>query len=234
MSLPAWVALTLLTSAGMRLPLLLLHLPDPLKFLHYAVVVAFAVAAASRPPQTQARPAAHWLLGLLALTALSMIANLSHPVRALLFVVLIGEPLLVVWAVLRWGAGQEDQRRVAWLGAALVLLQLPLDLWQLASFGLGDPVSGTLMGSSVGAHLMGSLFALTLLIVVAAVLERLVARIAGLVVGALVIGVLIAPTRSRCWSPWRLRSWSSPCSSATGGRAGAGDRDDPVCRSRPC
>jgi hypothetical protein len=70
-SLPWWVALTLLTSVAIRLPLGLLHLPDPVKFLHYLVVVAFAVAATNRPMQDQARPAAHWLLGLLALTGLS-------------------------------------------------------------------------------------------------------------------------------------------------------------------
>jgi hypothetical protein len=191
-SLASWVVLILLTSVAIRLPILLLHLPDPLKFLHYPLVVAFAFAAANRPTQDQARPAAHWLLGLLALTGLSMVANLSHPLRAVLFVVLLGEPLLVVWAVLRWGADSESQRRVGLFAAGLVLVQLPLDLWQLGTFGLGDPVSGTLMGSAVGAHLMGSLFALTLLIVVAAILEGKASRTAGLVVGPIVVGVLIA------------------------------------------
>jgi hypothetical protein len=191
-SLRGWVALTLLTSVAIRLPISLLHLPDPLKFLHFPVVVAFAVAAATRPPQDQARPAAHWLLGLVALTGLSMVANLTNPLRALLFMTLLGEPLLVVWAVLRWGADAESQRRVGVLWAALVLVQLPLDLWQFATLGLGDPIAGTLMGSSVGAHQMSSLFALSLLIVVAAILGGKASRAAGLIAGMLVITVLIA------------------------------------------
>jgi len=191
-SLTGWVALTLLTSVAIRLPISLLHLPDPLKFLHFPVVVAFAVAAATRPPQEQARPAAHWLLGLLALTGLSMVANLTNPLRALLFVTLLGEPLLVVWAVLRWGADAESQRRVGVFWAALVLVQLPVDLWQFATLGLGDPIAGTLMGSSVGAHQMGSLFALSLLMVVAAVLAGKASRVAGFIAGGLVITVLIA------------------------------------------
>jgi hypothetical protein len=191
-SLTGWVALTLLTSVAIRLPITLLHLPDPLKFLHFPVVVAFAVAAATRPPQEQARPATHWLLGLVALAGLSMVANLTNPLRALLFVTLLGEPLLVLWAVLRWGADAESQRRVGVFWAALVLLQLPVDLWQFATLGTGDPIAGTLMGSSVGAHQMGSLFALSLLTVVAAVLAGKASRVAGLIVGALVITVLIA------------------------------------------
>jgi hypothetical protein len=199
-SLTGWVALILLMSVAIRLPISLLHVPDPLKFLHFPVVVAFAVAAATRPPQEQARPATHWLLGLVALAGLSMVANLTNPLRALLFVTLLGEPLLVVWAVVRWGADAEAQRRVGVFWAALVLVQLPVDLWQFATLGLGDPIAGTLMGSSVGAHQMGSLFALSLLIIVAAVLAGKASRVAGLIAGVLVITVPSPPTRSRCWS----------------------------------
>src|SRR5207248_3890804 len=93
---------------------------------------------------------------------------------------------------LRWGADAEDQRRVGALWAALVLVQLPVDLWQFATLGLGDPIAGTLMGSSVGAHQMSSLFALSLLIVVAAILGGKASRAAGLIAGMIVITVLIA------------------------------------------
>src|SRR5439155_26306391 len=70
-----------------------------------------------------------------------MVANLTSPLRALLFVVLLGEPLLVIWAVLGWGADSESRRRIGRFWVALVLVQPPVDLWQVVT-----------MGNEVGIH----------------------------------------------------------------------------------
>jgi hypothetical protein len=121
-----------------------------------------------------------------------MLANGSHPLRAALFLLISGEPLFVLWAVVRWGPDVHIERRVGLSALALLTIQVPLGLWQGMTLGWMDPVQGTIVGSGAGAHILGGLFALGLLVAIGASIDGRLPWSVSLAAGVGAIGMMIA------------------------------------------
>jgi hypothetical protein len=172
LSIAGWCGLLLLLTVVSRGVVAVLGLPDVFNFIHYPVAIAFAVAASNRPQREHPRlPAGRWMMGLILLTALSSIANWTNPLRGLMFVLIIGEPIIVIWAIQRWGVDQATEVRLGRIAFIGLLIQIPLGLWQGSGGGWQDSVQGTLVGQGAGAHILGGLFALGLFIWLAGVVD---------------------------------------------------------------
>jgi hypothetical protein len=126
------------------------------------------------------------------LVTISMIANGSHPLRALLFLIIVGEPLLVVWAIIRWGKDLDFGRVVGSAASILLAIQVPVGIWQGLTVGWEDPVHGTMTGNGAGSHILGGILALGLLVVVAAVIAGRLPRAIGLLGSGVMLGMILA------------------------------------------
>jgi hypothetical protein len=156
-----------------------LGLPEVFDFLHYPVVLFFALAASDRPLRAASRGPARWLAGLLLVVLLSALAHPTDPLRTLFFLLIVGEPLVVIWAISRWGTDEGSLRTVGAVAALLAVMQIPIGAYQGITYGWADQVQGTLVGHGAGAHVLGALFALALFVIVAAMLGRRVKLVAG-------------------------------------------------------
>jgi len=192
LSLTSWCVLLLVTSIAGRGLVALFDLPALASFLHYPVAAGFAVCVARRPATPASQRIGRWLIGFVTLLTLSMLANGSHPLRAMIFLIISGEPLLVLWAVVRWGPDAGTERRVGLAALALLAIQVPLGLRQGMTLGWTDPVQGTLVGNGAGAHLLGGLFALGLLVAIGASLDRRIPWPISLAVAVVAVGMMIA------------------------------------------
>jgi hypothetical protein len=191
LSLAGWCGLLLLLTVVSRGVVMLLGLPDVLNFIHYPAALAFAVAAAHQPRREHSRlPAGRWIAALLLLTLLSSVANATNPLRGMMFVVIVGEPILVIWAIQRWGVDAMTEARVGMMALTGLLMQIPLGLWQGSRAGWLDSVQGTLVGHGAGAHILGGLFALGLFMWLASVVDGRHSRLTALVAGGLALGMM--------------------------------------------
>jgi hypothetical protein len=190
--LPAWCSLLLLTAVAARGARYALGLPEVVDFLHYPVVLLFALAAADRPPRAGSRAPGRWLLFFFLVVLLSAVAHPDVPTRSVLFLLIAGESLVVIWAITRWGVDESAQHTVGLVAVVLAAIQIPISVYQGLVYGWSDPVQGTLVGHGAGQHVLGALFALALFIVIAAVLARRLSLVIGLLVAALCLGMMLA------------------------------------------
>ena len=192
LDLPAWCSLVLLTAIAARGLGALLGLPEVVDFLHYPIIVLFALAAADRPPRDASRVPRRWLVIFFLVVLLSAIAHPNDPMRTALFILIAGEPLVVIWAIARWGTGPRTLRAVGVVALLLAAIQIPIGVYQGLTYGWSDPVQGTLSGHGAGTHVLGALFALGSFILIAAILGRRLSPIVGGVGIAVCFGVLLA------------------------------------------
>ena len=190
--LPAWCSLLLVTAVAARGLRDLLGLPEIVDFLHYPVVLLFALAAADRPPRAPSRTPGRWLAIFFLVVLLSAVAHPDVPMRAALFLLIAGEPLVVIWAIARWGVDQRTVRTVGVVAVLLALIQIPIGVYQGLAYGWSDPVQGTLQGHGAGSHVLGGLFALALFVVIAAILARRLNPVLGGAYAALCFGMMLA------------------------------------------
>lgn len=190
LSLANWCGLLLISTVAVRAPVIWLDLPSAFNFLHYPLAAGFAIAASMRPPGAgSARAPRRWLFWMLVVVAASTLVNGTHPLRAVLFVTIIGEPMLVVWAVARWGYGVEAGKIVV-TSALLLLLQLPIALYQGLTIGVSDYIEGTLLGQGASQHILGALNALGMFLLIAGMIAGRV-RVAIGILGCLVAMIMI-------------------------------------------
>ena len=156
------------------------------------MVLLFGLAAVDRPWRAASRGPGRWLAGFVLLVLLSALAHPSNPLRALLFLLIAGEPLLVIWAISQWGTDREASRTVGLVALLLAAIQVPIAVYQGTTLGWTDPVQGTLTGHGAGHHVLGALFALGLLAVVAAILARRLNPVAGGLMANLCLGMMLA------------------------------------------
>ena len=192
LELPAWCSLVLLTAIAARGLSALLGLPEIVDFIHYAVVVLFALAAVDQPRRAASLAPGRWLVIFVLVVLLSAIAHPDDPMRTALFLLIAGEPLLVIWAIARWGTDPKTLRTVGVVAFLLAAIQVPLGVYQGLTYGWSDPVQGTLSGHGAGTHVLGALFALGSFILIAAILARRLSLVVGSVGLALCFGMLLA------------------------------------------
>jgi hypothetical protein len=193
LSLAGWCGLLLLLTVVSRGVVATLGLPDVFNFVHYPAALAFAMAAAQRPKRQPTRlPAGRWIKGLLLLTAVSSIVNSTNPIRILMFLLIVGEPITVIWAIQRWGMDEATEERVGRLAFVVLLTQIPLGLWQGSVGGWNDSVQGTMVGHGAGAHVLGGLFALGLFTWLAGVVQGRHSWLTGGVAAFVAFGMMSA------------------------------------------
>jgi hypothetical protein len=192
LSLAGWCILLILSTLAVRGPVAVLELPGIVSFLHYAVVGLFCLWVWMRPSKHSNPAPLAWLVGFLLLVSISFAAGLPHPVRTLLFVLIVGEPLVVVWAVHRCAPDPRTTRSVAIAAIMVMALQVPWGLYQGLTVGFGDPVQGTLTGQGAGHHLLGALFAICLFLVTAALALRRIRLTTGAALAAVCFGMMLA------------------------------------------
>src|SRR3990172_6072263 len=112
LGLPAWCSLLLVTSVAARGLGLTLGLPSIADFLHYPVALGLALAALDRPPRSASRGPGRWLTGFLLVVLISSLAHPLNPMRPALFLLIAGEPLVIIWAISRWGTDARTLRIV--------------------------------------------------------------------------------------------------------------------------
>jgi hypothetical protein len=165
LSLSGWCTLLVVTSVISRAIVVLLGLPEVFNFLHYPATLAFLMVSSARPRHGRAKtPAGRWLMGFLFLTFISAAANLTNPLRVLMFVIITGEPLAILWGIQRWGPDEKSERSIGRAMFWLLALQLPIVLWQgfEGKWKIPDMVKGTMLNHGAGHHILGGLFALGL------------------------------------------------------------------------
>jgi hypothetical protein len=86
---------------------------------------------------------------------LSYVLNPTELQRPILYFLLIGHPFALVAALSIYPPSQGDVRRLGALLVSLGLIQVPIAVFQALTYGLSDPVQGTLLGKGAGAHLLG-------------------------------------------------------------------------------
>lgn len=191
LSLAGWCGLLLLLTVVLRAVVAVLGLPDIFNFIHYPAALAFAVAASYRPLRGDSRlPASRWMTALLLITALSSIFNLTNPLRGLMFILIVGEPIVVIWAIQRWSVDEVTEARVGRIAFIGLSMQIPLGLWQGSRGGWNDSVQGTLIGHGAGAHILGGLFALGLFVWLAGAVDRRHSWLTAGLVGAVAFGMM--------------------------------------------
>jgi hypothetical protein len=191
-SLTGWCALLLFGTVLSRAFTDFLGLSQAFNFVHYPVCVVFAIAAMIRPASSkQAEPVGRWAIAFVTVTALSMLINGTEILRGLLFITILVEPIVVVWAIARWPKDEASERRVLRLAALILIFQIPLGMWQAIVYGLWDPVVGTLTQHGAGAHVYGSFFALMVLIVGAGVVAGRLPLRTGVLAGAIGTAMMV-------------------------------------------
>ena len=198
-TLTQWCVLLLLSSVVSRTLVVLAGLPAILNFVHYPIAFGMGLASLRYPrdPQSSRSSPGAWILGLLVLSLVSLLAAFSHPVRAVVFLVILGEPLVVMFAIHRWAPGTTEHLDVLKKTCiALLAVEIAVGLWQGLSVGWGDDVKGTLMDQSAGAHVLAGLFAIGVFLILSRVLAGRMSRGLGLVMsGAMVAMILAADAR---------------------------------------
>jgi hypothetical protein len=198
-TLTQWCVLLLLSSVVSRTLVVVAGLPAILNFVHYPIAFGMGLASLRYPrdPQSSRSSPGAWILGLLVLSLISLLAAFSHPVRAVVFLVILGEPLVVMFAIHRWAPGTTEHLDVLKKTCiALLAVEIAVGLWQGLSAGWGDDVKGTLMDQSAGAHVLAGLFAIGVFLILSRVLAGRMSRGLGLVMsGAMVAMILAADAR---------------------------------------
>ena len=127
-----------------------LGLPEVVDFLHYPVVLLFALAAADRPPRAASRAPGRWLVIFFLVVLLSAVAHPDVPTRAVLFLLIAGEPLVVIWAIARWGVDESAVRTVGVVAVLLAAIQIPIGVYQGLVVWMVGPGSGHVGGTRRG------------------------------------------------------------------------------------
>ncbi|HUT79347.1 MAG TPA: hypothetical protein VM285_16730 [Polyangia bacterium] len=96
------------------------------------------------------------LAGLGLAIALATAVTGVEPTRGLFYASLLATPFALLAALLLDPPDPPWRHRLFYMLGALLVIQIPITLVQAAQFGIGDPVRGTLMGSDVGAHVVGA------------------------------------------------------------------------------
>jgi hypothetical protein len=138
------------------LPSIATFVDIPLAWGALVVALLKTVSVKNRGPSARAATHLRWLAGLAAAVAAAWAFHPSEVLRPVVYLALLGEPFALVGALLLDPPSPRLRRALTVAAMALVVVQIPLVLWQAGRFGLGDPLQGTLYGAGAGAHTMSA------------------------------------------------------------------------------
>ncbi|HEX6938025.1 MAG TPA: hypothetical protein VF158_01340 [Longimicrobiales bacterium] len=133
--------------------------PGLVNHVHFGMALAAAArGVVSREPWSPlARRLALAAGGLLVVAFLSGVANGTGLLEPGLSWLLLMEPFLVAFGVVRDPPAPPTRRRIGHLLVGLLVLQLPFAIWKFRQFGVSDAVRGTFLDQGAGAHVMGAM-----------------------------------------------------------------------------
>jgi hypothetical protein len=165
-----WVIAALGTATLSRLLVAWGLAPSLLNFCHFPLVVGAAAIAIIKPSPTAHRTAnalGFGVLGLLLLCLLSWLVGGGEPARPFFAWLVLCEPFLLVYAILRCPPPPQAAARMWGMIMGLAAIQFVLGLYQSVAIGTGDTVQGTFIGQGAGAHIAGAICLTGVMIAVA-------------------------------------------------------------------
>lgn len=97
-----------------------------------------------------------WLAGLGVAVLFAWVFNPSEALRPIVYFMLLGEPFAIVGALIADPPSPRMRLALERTLLGLVLLQIPVAVFELVRLGLGDGVQGTLYGAGAGAHVISA------------------------------------------------------------------------------
>ncbi len=144
--------------------------PHFLNFAHFPLVAGAVLVASwkGRSPSPAARMLGAGILGFLAVNLLSWLINGGEPLRPVLNWLVLSEPFLLVYALLKAAPEARWIPKLWRLILALGFVQVVLGVyqWQRLSHGNPDLVQGSFIRSGTGAHVAGSVVLLGVMVAV--------------------------------------------------------------------
>ena len=165
-----WAIAALGTAALSRLLVAWGMAPSLLNFCHFPLVFGAAAIAMLKPSPTAHRAAnalGFGVLGLLLLCLLSWLVGGGEPARPFFAWLVLCEPFLLVYAILRCPPPPQAAERMWGMIMGLAAIQFALGLYQSIAIGTGDTVQGTFIGQGAGAHIAGAICLTGVMIAVA-------------------------------------------------------------------
>lgn len=130
--------------------------PSVVNFAHYPMVLGATLMLTSSASDRAFLAIVRAMAAFLMAGMLSWVWNGDQSIIApLLNWLVFGEVFLIAAAIIELGRRGWSPRNAERTAVGLVLVQVPLGLYQLATSGLGDPVQGLLIGQGAGAHVFG-------------------------------------------------------------------------------
>jgi hypothetical protein len=133
-------------------------IPTAINFVHFPLIFgAFVLSRGEH--RNSAQRAGERILGIsLVLAFAAVVGSAATPVlqTALVWAVLV-EPIVVILTVWNLAARGLPPNRARKLALFVVLVQVPIALFQWVLFGTGDNVQGMLVNQGAGHHLLGML-----------------------------------------------------------------------------
>jgi hypothetical protein len=176
--------------------------------------LAAALLHPQRPPTRLARVVLSWLALLVLAVVVAWAFHQSEALRPVVYLALLGQPFAVIAALLLDPPSARLRTAMVRTLVLLVVVQIPLAIWQLHRYGLSNPdeVQGTLsFAQAHGAHLVAGVLGVACVWLLASRRRRLtwwVLASAGVLLGELIVadakqvllilpvGVVVAAWRS--------------------------------------
>lgn len=171
-----WVVITVFFAVGSRLLVAMGVAPQMVNFLHFPF--AFGGALLSAVNTTSSRGSADvrrlglGMVGLLFLSVASWAVNGGDLLKPFLTWLVLCEPFLLMLVLLKHGGDARASKRLWGIALLAVSIQVPIGLWQVARYGLGDSVAGSFVGTASGAHIAGAVALTGALVLLAKFLFR--------------------------------------------------------------
>jgi len=148
-----WVIVAFIIASFSRLVSTLELAPSIINYFHFPLAFGAAFIASTKRNNFHviARRVRTGVLLLLGLSVVSWLVNGGEPIRPLLFWIIIVEPFLLIYALMKSPPNQHGISHLWKLTLFVAFLQVPIGFWQAFSQGLADPVQGTFLGLGQGA-----------------------------------------------------------------------------------
>ncbi len=153
-----WVCICVLSVIFSRLFTGLFYMSSILDFSHFPLVLGAVFIAINTRNVSQPRIISYISRGIIALLFLSIISwaiNGGEFLRPVLNWLVFCEPFLLIYALLR---NPPDSRMTSVIWRVILIMafiQIPIGLWQGFTLGWGDPMQGTFVNLGAGAHVIG-------------------------------------------------------------------------------
>lgn len=172
-----WIIVAILITSFSRLFVATGFVPPLVNYFHFPLILgaAFTASARNSPSNSLTQITSSMrtgIIGLFVVSIVSWLINGGEFLRPLLTYLILMEPFLLIYALLKTPLKLQTTSRMWKLILFIAFLQMPLGLWQAFSQGFGDPVQGTFVGLGQGASAAGAIALIGALIIATRILLK--------------------------------------------------------------